>query len=60
MITECLIWPGHEGSGAIAIAGRVNMHSSPRAAGGYTITREAQLRINDGLDNCCKARLIPS
>ena len=57
MITECLIWPGHKGSGAIAIAGRVNMQSSPRAAGAYTITSEAQGRIEDGLDDSCKARL---
>ena len=58
MTTECLIWPGHEGSGANAIAGRVNMESSPRAAGGYTVTSEAQWRLrNNRLDDSWKARL---
>ena len=58
MVTECLIWPGHKGSGAIDPTDRVNMHSSPRAAGGYTITREAQWRLrNLRQDDSWKARL---
>ena len=49
-IDQCLIWKGNQ---AVEHAkGSSIIEESPRAGGGYTITREAELRLEGGfVDN---------